>query len=129
MIDSNLYLRQLGLYVFETQKNIMKLNILIYGMRGIGVEITKNIVLTGPKSVTIYDPNIAEINDLSSNFYLTKDDIENKRRRDESIKKKISGLNPYVSTKVIEGDNILENINNSLMIKELKYDVVVLQNL
>ncbi len=57
-------------------KKIMKLNIFIYGMRGLGVEITKNIVLAGPNKVIIYDPNISKINDLTSNFYLSEEDVE-----------------------------------------------------
>ena len=37
-------------------------------MRGLGVKFTKNIVLAGPNKVTIYDPNISKINDLTSKF-------------------------------------------------------------
>ena len=37
-------------------KKIIKMNIFIYGMRGVGIEVAKNIVLAGPKSLTIYDP-------------------------------------------------------------------------
>ena len=88
--DSNLYSRQIGVYGAETMKKIIKLNIFIYGMRGLGVEIAKNIILMGPKSITIYDPNIVKINDLGSNFYLTKKDIENNRRSDEAVIKKLS---------------------------------------
>ena len=62
-IDTNLYSRQLCLYGFETMKKIMKLNIFIYGIKGLGVEIIKNIVLAGPNKVTIYDPNISKINE------------------------------------------------------------------
>ena len=51
-IDSNLYSRQLCLY---GMKKIMKLNIFIYGIRGLGVEITKNILLTGPNKVIVYN--------------------------------------------------------------------------
>ena len=40
---SNLYSRQVGLYGIETMKKIMKLNIFIYGMRGLGLEISKNL--------------------------------------------------------------------------------------
>ena len=35
-------------------KKLMKLNIFIYGMRNLGVEITKNIVLAGLNKVIIY---------------------------------------------------------------------------
>ena len=124
--DTNLYSRQLGVYGLETMKKIIKLNILIYGMRGLGFEISKNIILAGPKKVTIFDPNISEINDLTANFYLTKDDIKQNKRRDEAVIKKLSLLNPYVTVEIMEGDDLLKNIQNNLLNKELKYDVVLI---
>ena len=123
---SNLYSRQVGLYGLETMKKIMKLNVFIYGMRGLGFEITKNIILSGPKKVTIFDPNIAKINDLTANFYLKKEDIENRKRRDESIIEKLSLLNPYVKVEIMNGNNILENIQNNLKDENSKYDVVLI---
>ena len=48
--DTNLYSRQLGVYGLETMKDIIKLNILIFGLRGLGVETSKNIILAGPKN-------------------------------------------------------------------------------
>ena len=41
-------------------------------MRGIGVEIIKNIniLLASPQKVNIFDVNKSTINDLSSNFYI-----------------------------------------------------------
>ena len=41
-------------------------NVLISGMRGLGVEIAKNVVLGGVKSVTIHDQGVAALTDLSS---------------------------------------------------------------
>ena len=41
-------------------------HILISGMRGLGVEIAKNIILGGPKSVTIHDGGNVDYADLSS---------------------------------------------------------------
>ena len=125
---SDLYSRQVGLYGLETMKKIMKLNILIYGMRGLGIEIAKNIILSGPNRVTIFDPNIAKINDLTANFYLTKDDIENQKRRDEAVINKLSLLNSYVEVNIMKDKNILENINNSLENEKSKYDVVVISS-
>ena len=122
---SNLYSRQVGLYGFDIMKKIMKLNVLIYGMRGLGIEIAKNIILAGPNKVTIFDQNIVKINDLTANFYLTKEDVDNKRRRDESVLDKLSLLNPYVRVEIMKGNNVLENILRSLEDKESKYDVVL----
>ena len=41
-------------------------NVLVSGMRGLGVEIAKNVVLAGVKSVTIHDEGMAAWPDLSS---------------------------------------------------------------
>ena len=41
-------------------------NILVSGMGGVGVEIAKNVVLSGVKSVTIHDETNTTLSDLSS---------------------------------------------------------------
>lgn len=41
-------------------------DVLIAGMRGLGVEIAKNVILSGVKSVTVQDEAVAEWMDLSS---------------------------------------------------------------
>ena len=107
-------------------KKIMKLNILIYGLRGLGTEIAKNIILSGPNKITIFDPNTAQMRDLSANFYLTKEDIDNHKRRDESIIDKLSLLNAYVKIEIMKGNNNIENIQTNLKDNESKYDVVVI---
>lgn len=44
--------------------------VLICGARGLGVEVAKNIILSGVKSVTIHDTGVCEIKDLSSQVIL-----------------------------------------------------------
>ena len=83
-IDTNLYSRQIGTFGLEAMGKLMKLKVLIIGMRGLGVETAKNLILAGPKSVTLYDPNTVAINDLSSNFYLAEGDVGNKTRAEAS---------------------------------------------
>ena len=60
----------------------MNMKVLILGMRGNGLEIAKNMVLTGVNLVTIFDPSPVSISDLCSNYYLEEKDIN--KRRDES---------------------------------------------
>ena len=55
-IDTNLYSRQIGTFGLETMGKLIKMKVLIVGMRGLGVEIAKNLILAGPNAVTIYDP-------------------------------------------------------------------------
>lgn len=45
-------------------------NVLISGMKGLGVEIAKNVVLGGVKSVTIHDSGNASWIDLSAQVWV-----------------------------------------------------------
>lgn len=47
-------------------KRMQSSNVLISGLRGLGVEIAKNVILGGVKSVTLHDEGVAEWRDLSS---------------------------------------------------------------
>ena len=100
-INLNRYSRQIGTYGLETMRKLKKLNIFIYGMRGIGIEVAKNLILSGPKSVTIFDFNICKINDLTANFYISEEDIKNKKRRDYASLNNLLELNNDVEVNII----------------------------
>ena len=125
-IDTDFYSRQIGTYGIGTMKKIIKMNIFIYGMRGVGVETAKNIALAGPKNITIFDPCTVKIIDLTSNFFLTEIDIKNGKRRDESCIERLSNLNPYTNIVIMEGNDIILDIQKKIHEKEFKYDVVII---
>ena len=54
IFESNFYSRQLSTLGNDTMENIMKMKILIIGIRGLGLEVAKNIILMGPKLVNIF---------------------------------------------------------------------------
>jgi ubiquitin-activating enzyme E1 len=54
---------------------LIKLKTLIVGMRGLGVETAKNLILAGPASVDIYDPTPCAVKDMGSNFYIRESNI------------------------------------------------------
>ena len=60
MNDNNLelYSRQIYTYGEETMKQIMNLKVLIFGLRGLGLESAKNLILSGIQEICIYDDNI-----------------------------------------------------------------------
>ena len=68
------------------------MKILIAGMRGLAVETAKNIILSDPGQVDIYDPTKVNIKDLGSNFLLIQDDVD-KKIPDEACVEKLSKLN------------------------------------
>lgn len=97
-------------------------NVLIIGLKGLGLEIAKNVILAGVKSVTVWDPASAEISDLSTQYYLTESDVG--RRRDESSLGQLSDLNTYVPVRILETKaSRLEEIDCEVELKG--YDVFV----
>ncbi|KAH9173400.1 ubiquitin activating enzyme [Lactarius sanguifluus] len=82
-------------------KRMAASNVLIVGLDGLGVEIAKNLILAGVKSVTVYDPEPVRIQDLSSQFFLREDDV-GKSRADATISR-LSELNSYVFVRNLGG--------------------------
>ena len=126
IINTNLYSRQIGTYGLNTMQKLSQLNIYIYGLRGLGEEIAKNIILAGPKTVTLYDSNKAKINDLSANFYITEKDVEEGKRLDEASINNLSNLNPKVKLKFMKEGKIIIHLKENIIKNEEKYNVVVL---
>lgn len=93
-IDEGLYSRQLYVLGHEAMKRMQTSNVLVSGLRGLGVEVAKNLVLGGVKSVTLHDPHPAAWPDLSSQFYLREDDVG--RNRAEATLPRLAELNAYV---------------------------------
>ncbi|KAF7815802.1 ubiquitin-activating enzyme E1 1-like [Senna tora] len=78
-IDEDLHSRQLAVYGRETMRRLFASNVLVSGMQGLGVEIAKNLVLAGVKSVTLHDEGNVELWDLSSNFVFSENDVGKNR--------------------------------------------------
>ena len=54
-IDHDKWSRQIRTYGIEITKILSKLKILIVGLRGYGIEIAKNIILSNPNQISIFD--------------------------------------------------------------------------
>lgn len=107
-IDEGLYSRQLYVLGHEAMQKMSLANVLIVGLQGLGVEIAKNVILAGVKSVTLYDPAPAKIADLSSQFYLRESDVG--KPRAQACVKLLADLNQYVPVSVLEGELTLEKL-------------------
>lgn len=99
-IDEGLYSRQLYVLGHDAMRAMAKSSVLIIGCDGLGIEIAKNVILAGVKSVSIYDPTPAAISDLASNFYLTESHVSSKLPRAQACIDNLVSLNPYVSVSV-----------------------------
>lgn len=101
-IDESLYSRQLAVLGHDAMRRMQSADVLISGLGGLGVEIAKNIILGGTKSVTLHDTKNCSVKDLSSQFYLNKCCLG--KNRAESCIKELSELNNYVTTNLLVGE-------------------------
>ncbi|KOS23108.1 Ubiquitin-activating enzyme E1 1 [Escovopsis weberi] len=121
-IDESLYSRQLYVLGHEAMRRMGASNILIVGLKGLGIEIAKNIALAGVKSLTLYDPAPVQLADLSSQFFLTPSDVG--KPRDEVSAPRVAELNAYTPIKVHQSPGLDGNLSQFD-----KYQVVVLTNI
>lgn len=93
-IDEGFYSRQLYVLGHDAMHRMGTASVLIAGMRGLGVEIAKNVILSGVKSVTVQDEGTAQWTDLSSQFFLNESCIGQNRAL--CSLQQLSALNPHV---------------------------------
>lgn len=115
-IDEGLYSRQLYVLGHEAMRKMACSDVLISGLGGLGVEVAKNVILGGVKSVTLHDQVNCSMTDLSSQFYLTENDVG--KNRAEVCYEKLTQLNSYVQCRVYNGVLNEETIQ--------KYRVIIL---
>lgn len=111
-LDEQLYSRQIVAFGFNAMNKLSKLNILIYIIGGLGIEIAKNIILSGPKKVSIFDDKKIKIEDLGSNFYIDKSDIG--ARKDKICLSKLQELN-NIQVDILKNGDIENHIKNMML--------------
>ncbi|XP_024904746.1 ubiquitin-like modifier-activating enzyme 1 isoform X4 [Pteropus alecto] len=117
-IDEGLYSRQLYVLGHEAMKHLQTSSVLVSGLRGLGVEIAKNIILAGVKAVTLHDQGTAQWADLSSQFYLREEDVG--KNRAEVSQPRLAELNSYVPVSTYTGALVEDFLSG--------FQVVVLSN-
>ncbi|XP_053405676.1 ubiquitin-like modifier-activating enzyme 6 isoform X2 [Mercenaria mercenaria] len=124
-IDDSLYSRQRYVLGDGAMQRMAKASVLLYGVGGLGIEIGKNIVLAGIKSLTVQDPNISSTLDLGTQFFLREEDVQKQRTRAEASVPRLSELNPYVSI-----HTLTTPLNDSTDLQYLKqYQCVIVTEL
>lgn len=86
------------------------------GVRGLGIEVAKNLVLAGPGKVVLCDNEVVKASDLGSNFFFHEGHI-GKCSRAEAVLEELSNLNPSVDVSISKSYDIEDLSKN--------YDVVV----
>ncbi|KAH8025034.1 hypothetical protein HPB51_002930 [Rhipicephalus microplus] len=115
-IDESFYSRQLYVLGRDAMARMAQSDVLISGMGGLGIEIAKNIVLAGVRSVTIHDEAACTAADLSSQYFLSEDSVG--QNRASASETSLAQLNQYVQV-----TTHMEPLTNDFL---KKFSVVVL---
>ena len=106
--DEALYSRQAYAIGADAQMRLGRTDVLISGLTGTGMEIAKNIILTGVRSVTLCDTTDVAMRDLSSAFYYSTSDVG--KNRVDSCMAKLQELNKYVSVKRLDAAELTADV-------------------
>eukprot|EP00455_Lapot_gusevi_P021711 TRINITY_DN2271_c0_g2_i1.p1 TRINITY_DN2271_c0_g2~~TRINITY_DN2271_c0_g2_i1.p1 ORF type:complete len:1029 (-),score=470.59 TRINITY_DN2271_c0_g2_i1:92-3154(-) len=115
-IDESLYSRQLYVLGHEAMKKMISSNVLLIGLKGLGVEIAKNLILGGVRSVSLLDDEPTQINDLGSQFYLSEAKVGVPRAH--ACVADLADLNRHVQVNAVTG-------SAAELLSSAQYQVVV----
>ena len=117
------YIGALGLDAVHKQSNA---TIFLSGLGPLGIEIAKNIVLSGCKELILHDTKKTSIYDITGQFFLNEKDI-GYNRAEKSIQK-LQELNYYVKVSLNNEDIFNKNLDEFLLEKLgfKKYNVIIL---
>lgn len=83
----------------------MSMRVFVHGVTGLSVEIAKNLILAGPKQVTLFDNNTVTVEDVSRNFYCQESAI-GKSSRAEACLSNLKDLNTTCLVNTAPNDDI-----------------------
>ncbi|XP_015352138.1 SUMO-activating enzyme subunit 1 isoform X7 [Marmota marmota marmota] len=92
------YDRQIRLWGLEAQKRLRASRVLLVGMKGLGAEIAKNLILAGVKGLTMLDHEQVSPEDPRAQFLIRTGSVG--RNRAEASLERAQNLNPMVDVKV-----------------------------
>ena len=108
LVALNKFSRQNAAFGAETTAKLIKMKVIIFGLRGVGAETAKNLALQGVGAITLVDNNPVSIQDLGLNFFFTENDVSQSSSRAAVFAPKLRELNPMCDVKV--GAEVNEDI-------------------
>ena len=107
-LDLDALSRQVAVFDVKSQLRVSAASVLISGMGLLGLEIAKNICLSGPRSVTIHDDELATLSSAAANFFYAgasgaDDGLWRGRTRAEVSLERLRALNPSVTVHCVGG--------------------------
>lgn len=89
-----LYDRQIRLWGMQVQEKLRQANVLLVGIKGLGSEVAKNLVLAGIGTLTVLDNEVVTEEDLGTQFFVNETQVG--QNRAEAALPELQKLNPRV---------------------------------
>uniref|UniRef100_A0A1B6HHU5 SUMO-activating enzyme subunit 1 n=1 Tax=Homalodisca liturata TaxID=320908 RepID=A0A1B6HHU5_9HEMI len=96
--EADLYDRQIRLWGLDSQKRLRASTVLLIGLKGLGAEFCKNVILAGIKAITLMDDGDSTQEDAFYQFLIPRDQIGKNRAAASHLR--AQRLNPMVDVKV-----------------------------
>lgn len=96
--EAALYDRQIRLWGLDAQRRLRAANVLLAGLKGLGCEVAKNVILSGVDRITLMDDEEVKKTDLESAFFLPRDSVGKNRAASAVVR--AQKLNPMVKITV-----------------------------
>ncbi|XP_013082584.2 SUMO-activating enzyme subunit 1-like [Biomphalaria glabrata] len=93
--EAELYDRQIRLWGLDAQRRLRAASVLLIGLKGLGAEVAKNIILSGIKAITLMDHNPVDEEDQMSQFFVST--VAPGQNRAEASASNAQLLNPMVT--------------------------------
>ncbi|XP_005091210.1 SUMO-activating enzyme subunit 1 [Aplysia californica] len=93
--EAELYDRQIRLWGLDAQRRLRAATVLLIGLKGLGAEVAKNIILSGIKAITLMDPQEIEEEDQMSQFFVSSSPVGQNRAEASAAPAQL--LNPMVA--------------------------------
>lgn len=100
--EAELYDRQIRLWGLDAQRRLRAATVLLIGMKGLGAEVAKNIILSGVKSITLMDHQEIDDEDQMSQFFVSSSPIGQNRAEGSAAAAQL--LNPMVAVSTETGN-------------------------
>jgi len=96
--EAALYDRQIRLWGLDAQRRLRAANVFLSGLKGLGCEVAKNVILSGVDKMTLHDDENVAKTDFDSAFFIQRDAVG--KNRAEAAVVRAQKLNPMVKITV-----------------------------
>jgi ubiquitin-activating enzyme E1 len=109
LVDIELYDRQIRTLGLEAINKLHLSSVMIIGLqKGLGTEVSKNLLLCGVKNILLFDNDNISYDDIETGYYYSNKDID--KMRADVLTQKLKELNPTININITNSYRKNQNV-------------------